>query len=87
MPEHVAERIEPAVVIARAQLISVGQVRDVRDLGVLQAPDDTVVAGRRNGAEPVAEREQLILVKGLIMKDEDGVAIDRGRDLGDIGRG
>jgi len=46
VPEAVAQRVEPAVVVASAQLVVGVEVGDVGDLGVLEPLDDAVVARR-----------------------------------------
>jgi hypothetical protein len=50
------------------------------------APHDAVVARGGDGAELVAERQQLVLVELLVVKDQYSIAIDGRVDLGNCRR-
>ena len=81
MPQLVAERVQPPVVVARAQLVLGRQVGDVGQLRVLQASLDAMVARRLDVAEQAAERQQTVVVQRLAVKHQHGVAVDRRRQL------
>ena len=76
MPEPVAERVEPAVVVARTQLVVGVEVGDVGQLRVLQPAHDAMIARRLDVAEQLAEPQEAIIVERLAMKDQHGIAVD-----------
>ena len=76
MPEPVAQGIEAAVVVARAQLVVGVEVGDVGELGVLQAAHHAMVARRLDRAEQLAQAQQAVIVERLIVKDQHGVTVD-----------
>ena len=76
MPEPVAQGIEAAVVVARAQLVVGVEVGDVGELGVLQAAHHAMVARRLDGAEQLAQAQEAVVVERLIVEDQHGVAVD-----------
>ena len=72
MPEPVAQGIEAAVVVARAQLVVGVEVGDVGKLGVLQAAHHAMVARRLDRTEQLAQAQQAVVVERLIVEDQHG---------------
>ena len=74
MPQPVAERIEAALIVLRAQLVRGGEIRDVGELGVLKSLLDTVIPRRFDVAEQAAETEKVVVVEALAGKDQHRMA-------------
>ena len=76
VPELVGERIEPTVIVARAQLVAGVEIGDVGKCRVLQALHDAVIARRLDVAEQLAQPQERIVVELLVVEHQHGVAVD-----------
>ena len=89
VPQPVGQRVHPAAVVARAQLVARGEVGDVAEL---QPVAETAVlrlghlAGQRHLqlAEIAAELELLFVGQRLVAEHQHGVAVHAGLDRGNL---
>jgi hypothetical protein len=79
MPDAVAEAVEAPAVVAPAQPALFVEVRDVADLGYCEPPL-AALGGRPADlelAEIAGEIAQPLVAEALVVKHQDGVAVDR----------
>ena len=65
MPQLVAKRIQPSMIVACAQLVFGVQVGNVGELGMLQSALDAMIARWFDVSEQAAEGEQPVVVERL----------------------